>query len=93
MPWDELQAALDGLVTIAKQPRTPSLTGSGPSSLTPREREVLVLLAQGMTDREIATALFLSTRTVNVHVSNILSRLGVPSRRDAVRIVRELEAE
>jgi predicted ATPase/DNA-binding NarL/FixJ family response regulator len=91
MSWDQLRAAMDRLVTIAERPKTPSLAGSGPSSLTPREQEILDLVAQGMTDREIATALFLSTRTVNVHVGTILSKLGVPSRRDAARILRDLE--
>ncbi len=92
MSWEELQAVMDRLVTIANQPNTASFAGSVTSSLTSREREVLALVAQGMTDREIAGALFLSTRTVNVHVGNILSKLGVVSRRHAAHRARELEA-
>ena len=48
--------------------------------LTPRERDVLRLLAEGRSDREIATALSLSTRTVGWHVSHLLAKLGVESR-------------
>jgi non-specific serine/threonine protein kinase len=48
--------------------------------LTPREAEVLRLLAEGHTDREIAEALFVSRSTAANHVANILGKLGVPSR-------------
>jgi DNA-binding NarL/FixJ family response regulator len=48
--------------------------------LTVREREVAVLIAQGKTNREIADTLVVSHRTVETHVSTILSKLGVPSR-------------
>jgi predicted ATPase/DNA-binding CsgD family transcriptional regulator len=58
--------------------------------LTPREREILALLAADRTDREIAETLFLSRRTVNSHVASILGRLGVHSRRDAVARGRAL---
>jgi predicted ATPase/DNA-binding CsgD family transcriptional regulator len=52
--------------------------------LTRREREVLALLAHGRSDRKIAEALFISPKTVGVHVGNILGKLGVPSRAAAV---------
>jgi non-specific serine/threonine protein kinase len=48
--------------------------------LTPREREVLVHLAQGLSDKEIADALFISPRTAMTHVGNILAKLGVNKR-------------
>jgi DNA-binding NarL/FixJ family response regulator len=48
--------------------------------LTEREREVAVLISQGKTNREIADTLVVSHRTVETHVSTILSKLGVPSR-------------
>jgi DNA-binding NarL/FixJ family response regulator len=51
-----------------------------PSLLTPRELEVLHLLARGETDQRIADRLYLSRRTINCHVANILSKLEVPSR-------------
>jgi ATP/maltotriose-dependent transcriptional regulator MalT len=50
------------------------------SDLTPREREVLRLLVEGRTDREIAAALFVTTKTASNHVSSILSKLGVETR-------------
>jgi excisionase family DNA binding protein len=52
--------------------------------LTSREEEVLYLLLQSLTDREIATALHVSPRTVSWHVRHILDKLGASSRRDAV---------
>jgi ATP/maltotriose-dependent transcriptional regulator MalT len=60
------------------------------SALTAREREVLTLVAAGKTDREIAETLFVSRRTVNTHVANILGHLGVHSRRDAVDRAHDL---
>jgi DNA-binding CsgD family transcriptional regulator/tetratricopeptide (TPR) repeat protein len=51
-----------------------------PYGLTPREREVLELLATGRTNREIARTLFISERTVGIHVSHILGKLGVGNR-------------
>jgi predicted ATPase/DNA-binding CsgD family transcriptional regulator len=54
--------------------------------LTPREREVLQLIAIGQADREIATALYISHRTVHHHVASILRKLGVATRAAAARI-------
>ena len=56
----------------------------GNALLTRREVEVLRLVARGWTDRDIAERLYLSRRTVSNHVSNILGKLDVPSRRAAV---------
>ena len=53
------------------------------ATLSRREREVLRLLANRMTDREIAAALCISYRTATTHVANIFNKLGVNSRRDA----------
>jgi len=55
-------------------------------SLTPKEIEIIELIAQGMRNREIATALGIKNRTVDFHVSNILPKLGVKSRFEAVLI-------
>lgn len=54
--------------------------------LTEREREVLVLLVDGLTNREIADRLYISDSTVKTHVSNILSKLGVATRTEAVSL-------
>ena len=61
-----------------------------PGGLTRREREVLGHLAEGRTNRETAAALFLSTRTVDMHVRNVLAKLGCSSRTAAVRRAAEL---
>ena len=54
-------------------------------SLTAREQEVLALLAEGMTNAELAEALFISERTANRHLSNIFTKLGVHNRTQAAR--------
>jgi predicted ATPase/DNA-binding CsgD family transcriptional regulator len=58
--------------------------------LTAREIEVLRLIAAGRTDRQIADALFVSSRTVNAHVAHIFTKLDVHTRRDALIRGREL---
>jgi DNA-binding CsgD family transcriptional regulator len=57
-----------------------------PYGLTPREREVLALVADGRTNPQIAQALFISARTAGIHVSNILAKLGVASRGEAAAV-------
>jgi DNA-binding CsgD family transcriptional regulator/tetratricopeptide (TPR) repeat protein len=67
-------------------PRGPRLTTrDAPAGLTAREQEVLALLSEGLPDREIARRLFISERTVQHHVSAVLSKIGVPSRTAAAR--------
>src|SRR6185312_4940829 len=56
------------------------------AALTDREREVLSLLAKGMSNREIGTELFITPKTASVHVSNILGKLGAASRTEAAAI-------
>ena len=58
--------------------------------LTAREAEVLTLIARGFTNREIADALVISVKTASVHVSHILSKLGVPNRREAAAVADRL---
>jgi DNA-binding NarL/FixJ family response regulator len=58
--------------------------------LTGREREVLVLVAQGRTNREIAETLFISEKTASVHVSNIMAKLGAANRSEAGAKARAL---
>ena len=59
-------------------------TRANPANLTPRELEILALVAEGLRNAEIAERLFLSQRTVDHHVSAILRKLGVPNRVQAV---------
>ena len=58
-------------------------TPKNPESLTERELEVLRLLAQGQANKQIAAGLHIAEKTVKIHVSNILSKLGVQSRTQA----------
>jgi DNA-binding NarL/FixJ family response regulator len=64
-------------VDVAQQ-RLPAVTR--PRLLTQRELEVLHLVAHGETDQRIADRLYVSRRTINCHVANILAKLDVPSR-------------
>ena len=57
--------------------------------LTPREAEVLPLLAQGRTNRQIGAELYISEKTASVHVSNILAKLGANGRTEAVAIAAQ----
>ncbi len=54
-----------------------------PWGLSPREREVLDLLGEGRTNRQIGEALFISDKTASVHVTHILDKMGVGSRTEA----------
>ena len=58
--------------------------------LTPREVDVLGLVARGYTNPDIAKALFISVKTASVHVSNILRKLDVPNRREAAAVAHRL---
>lgn len=62
---------------------------AGPEPLTEREMEVLELLAQGKTNREIAAALIITERTVKFHVSSIMGKLGAGNRTEAVAIAAQ----
>ena len=83
-----LRAALDGLGRRARF-GSGSRTGGALPGLTSREQQVLRLIAAGRSNREIGTALFISEKTVSVHVSNILAKLGAASRTEAAAIARD----
>lgn len=67
-------------------------TGSPLDELTPREREVLSLMAEGLTDRGIAERLYLTPNTVETHVRHILGKLGLPATPNDNRRVRAVLA-
>jgi len=73
---------------IPKGPR--EATRANPAGLTARQLEVLALLAQGLTNAEIAERLVVSPRTAEHHVAAVLTKLGAQSRREAVRRASEL---
>ena len=66
--------------------RTVSGGGESPEALTEREREVLRLLADGLSNKRIGETLFISESTVKFHIRNIIRKLGVTKRTDAVYI-------
>jgi DNA-binding CsgD family transcriptional regulator len=69
---------------------TPAGEAQDPFGLTPRERQVLALIAEGATNRQIGTALFMAEKTASVHVSRILAKLGVSSRTQAAAVAHRL---
>jgi NarL family two-component system response regulator LiaR len=75
----QVQLSPQALARLMREVRAPE----SPESLTERETDVLRLLAQGQSNKEIGRALHIGEKTVKTHVSNILSKLGVPSRTQA----------
>jgi non-specific serine/threonine protein kinase len=83
------QAVTTALAPTAEPEAAPPSTPSAPANrfrLTQREREVLTLLAQRLTNKEIAEALFVSARTIQTHTISIFTKLGVDNRRDAAAL-------
>ena len=86
---DEIETvARHAKVELAPEPGAPSADLTSPvsevrSSLTARERDVLRLVAEGHTNREIGDRLFISEKTASVHVSNAMAKLGALSRYEA----------
>jgi len=80
----EATAALEGLLELGANAEADRarglLKGANRAGITPREREVLALLAEGLTNRQIAERLVVSEHTVHRHVTNILRKLGLHSR-------------
>ena len=87
----ELERRAFRLATRTRVPLPGAAVQEGPlSRLTPREREVLELLATGAPNKTIAANLFISEKTVSVHVSNMLAKLGVTNRGEAAALARHL---
>jgi DNA-binding CsgD family transcriptional regulator len=79
---------------LARRQRIPLNDDSVPAgliSLTPREREVLDLLATGAPNKVIARRLAISDKTVSVHVTNLMAKLGVTNRGQAAAVRRQID--
>lgn len=87
-----LLAQLDALARRARLPGRPAVPADDGLGLTSREAEVLDLLAEGRSNREIAAALYISAKTASVHVSNILAKLGVRSRTEAAAVAHRIQS-
>jgi DNA-binding NarL/FixJ family response regulator len=90
--WDEGRARAAAEPKATEAPDAAAVPSAGiryPNHLTPREVEVLRLVAQGLTNAQIARQLVVSLHTVNNHVRSILSKLGTPSRSAATRFAVE----
>jgi DNA-binding NarL/FixJ family response regulator len=74
---------------LEEKPRSADSTQESVESLTPREIDVLKLIAQGYTNRQIGEELKISVRTVEGHRANLSGKLGLRSRVDLVRYARE----
>ncbi|MGH8825345.1 MAG: helix-turn-helix domain-containing protein, partial [Jiangellaceae bacterium] len=82
-----LQNAIESLVRRGRlDAGIPEMVSSDTGGLTPREREVLALLAEGRTNRQIGQQLYIAEKTASVHVSNILAKLGASGRTEAVTL-------
>ncbi|WP_430383030.1 helix-turn-helix transcriptional regulator [Streptomyces sp. P10-4] len=78
-------------LTLGRAARQAPADPAAALGLTSRERDVLGLVAAGRTNRQIAEELFISPKTASVHVSNILSKLGVSGRGEAAAVAHRLE--
>src|SRR5215211_4510381 len=89
--WTEGRAmSLEQAVEYALEPaREPAAPEPYPSGISAREAEVLRLVATGLTNAEVAEKLFLSSRTVDWHLSSIYRKLGLHSRAEATRFAAE----
>jgi DNA-binding CsgD family transcriptional regulator len=85
---EAIGAALTELAGQATREASAPAT-TGPAGLTPRELEVLRLLAAGKSNQEIGDALFISPRTAGTHVANILGKLDVSTRVAAVALAHQ----
>jgi DNA-binding NarL/FixJ family response regulator len=86
----DLEAPVTGSSAPIEAVTTPSERAADEFGLTRREREVLALVAEGWTNRQIADHLFISENTAGVHVSNILGKLGASGRTEAAAIAHRL---
>ena len=86
---EPLRAELRGVGAAGARPGAPRGHQRLGEDLTARESEILGLVALGRSNRQIGTQLFISAKTASVHVSNIIAKLGVSGRGEAVAVARE----
>jgi DNA-binding CsgD family transcriptional regulator len=86
-----LELLVPHLLQVHRRATARRSTSHWPGELTPREREVLRLVARGRTNREVAHALWISPHTVRTHLENVFEKLGVTSRAAAVARVSGVE--
>jgi len=84
------EVAHEELIATGARPRRVDLSGA--AALTPSERRIAVMAAEGLSNREIAQALFVTLRTVEMHLSNGFRKLGVSSRTQLAAALAESEA-
>ena len=91
MPAHELLGAARAAVERGYEPRTSirSDVFDRRPVLTPREREVLNLLANRLSDGEIGSLLYIGTRTAEFHVANVIGKLGVANRRETAAVASQ----
>ena len=88
----EIAAALMSRVAeLAQSPPRPEAGQADPAELTPREREILELIGEGLSNQEIAERLVVEVGTVKNHVHNILQKLNVSNRREAAAYLTMIE--
>ena len=80
----------EAVATLGRRVGVRGAVGAGPDVLTAREREVLRLVAQGHSNSQIAKELYLSPKTVSVHVSRIIAKLEVANRIEAAAVAHRL---
>jgi DNA-binding NarL/FixJ family response regulator len=92
------EQAVDYALSEEKKPASPPPEGNAsvapaslPAGLSAREAEVLKLVAKGLTNAQVAQALFISPRTINGHLGSIYAKLGISSRAAATRFALEHE--
>jgi DNA-binding NarL/FixJ family response regulator len=86
IPFTDARADSMALAASAEEPPRPVPDDASSFGLTARELDVLHLLVAGHSDRQIAAALYIGTRTVQTHVANLFAKLGVNTRAEAAAV-------
>jgi DNA-binding NarL/FixJ family response regulator len=92
MSPDQVLREQESILSLPHSPSTPivrKMPISNPAGLTPREVEVLRLVAEGMTNEQVANQLVISPRTVDTHLTSMYGKIGVSSRSAATRYAME----